>query len=358
MATGPITRLSDVIVPEIFTPYVQQMTEQKSRILMSGAMTRDPLMDSHLSGGGLTFNTPSFRDLDDDDENISSDEADDRFVPSQNTNSSPMKIGTAKEISVRLSRNQSWSSADLAAALIGTDPMEAIANRVSDYWTRRLQKATVATIRGVFANNNSAPTGAEHIQGDMTNDLVDDGAGGQIAYAQGVTDFSDHAFLDAAITMGDSMDDLGLVLVHSIVYNRMLKNKLIDRTVIDPVTNLPIPTFLGRIVVVDDGMPASGGVYETWMFGGGALRFGSGSAKVPTETKRDPDAGQGGGAEILYNRVEWAIHPSGHKYIGAADDGGPSNAATTNNLAHEGSWQRVFSERKQVKMARLVTREA
>ena len=359
MAAGPITRLSDVIVPEVFNPYVQQQTEVKSRILMSGAMVRDPLMDSHLSGGGLTFNTPSFKDLDDEDENISSDEADDRYVNGQDTNSTPKKIQTAQEISVRLSRNQSWSSGDLAASLIGTDPMSAIAGRVSTYWANRLQKVVVATMRGVFADNAAAPVGTEHDQNDMTNNIAfqPDGVTA-IAYAAGTTDFSDHAFLDAAITMGDSMEDLGLVLVHSIVYNRMLKNKLIDRTVIDPVTNLPIPTFLGRVVVVDDGMPASGGVFETWMFGAGALRFGSGSAKVPTETQRDPDAGNGAGAEILHNRVEWAIHPSGHKFNASPAPGGPSNAATSGNLAHADSWQRVYTERKQIKMARLITREA
>ena len=32
MATGPITQISDVIVPEAFTPYVQQLTEEKARL--------------------------------------------------------------------------------------------------------------------------------------------------------------------------------------------------------------------------------------------------------------------------------------------------------------------------------------
>ena len=68
--------------------------------------------------------------------------------------------------------------------------------------------------------------------------------------------------------------------------------------------------------------------------------------------------GNGAGAETLYNRVEWSIHPAGHKYAGTAPNGGPSNAATSNNLADAGSWQRVFPERKQIKIARLKTREA
>ena len=34
------TRISDVVVPEIFSPYVQQVTEEKSRLIRSGASWR------------------------------------------------------------------------------------------------------------------------------------------------------------------------------------------------------------------------------------------------------------------------------------------------------------------------------
>ena len=51
------------------------------------------------------------------------------------------------------------------------------------------------------------------------------------------------------------------------------------------------------------------------------------------------------------------MHPVGHAYVGTAPKGGPSNAATTNNLADAASWQRAFTERKQIKVARLITRE-
>ncbi len=360
MATGPNTQVSDVVVPEIFNPTVQQITEEKSRIIQSGAMVRDAAIDADLAGGGLTFHTPSFRDLDNDEENVSSDEADDRFTGGSN-NSSPKKTGTSQEISVRLSRNQSWSTADLASALMGDDPADSIAQRVGSYWTRRLQAAFVATMKGVFADNELDPVSGEHAKNDMTNDLARTWNGttssyDPVTYQKGVTDFSAEAFLDTTVTMGDSMEDLGLVMVHSIVYNRMQKQNLIE-FVESSDAKVRIPTFLNRIVVVDDGMPASGGMFETWLFGAGSLRFGVGAPKTPTETKRDPDAGNGGGSEILYNRVEWCIHPVGYRYIGAPPIGGPSNSATANNLANAGSWERAFTERKQIKIARLITRE-
>lgn len=343
MASG-VTRIADVVVPEIFSPYVQQMTQEKSRLIRSGAITLDAQLNSALAGGGLTFNEPSFKDLDNDAENVSTDD------PS--TDSTPNKIGTATEIQVRLSRNNSWSSMDLSGDLAGADPMQAIANRVSDYWARRQQAAFVATLNGVFADNAAAPTGTEHVQNDMSHDVS--GA----AFVDGVTNFSAEAFIDATATMGDSMEDLTMVMVHSIVYARMLKNNLID-FVSDSVNGnaVRIPTFLGREVVVDDGVPRSSGVFNTWLFGRGAVRGGMGSPKVPTEVDRKPAAGNGGGQDVLFNRTEWIIHPVGHAYAGTPPNGGPSNASTTNNLAHADSWKRVFSERKQIRIARLITRE-
>lgn len=341
MAAGT-TRIADVIVPEIFTPYTQQLTEQKSRLIQSRVVMREPMLDEFLAGGGLTVEAPSWKDLDDDADNVSSDD------PA--VDSTPNKNGTAMEIAVRLSRNNSWKTADLTAALAGEDPAEVIAQRVSDYWVRRAQVAFIATLTGVFADNAAAPSGTEHVQNDMTNDISG------VSFVDGVTNFSAEAFIDACVTMGDSMQGLGVLFVHSIVFGRMQKNNMIDY-VPDAQQQIMIPTFLNREVIVDDAMPNTGGVFQSWLFGIGAVRLGVGSPKVPTETFRFPSQGNGGGTEALYNRVEWCIHPVGHKYAGTPAKGGPSNAATSNNLAHADSWQRVFTERKQIKIARLITRE-
>jgi hypothetical protein len=105
-------------------------------------------------------------------------------------------------------------------------------------------------------------------------------------------------------------------------------------------------------------VPRTAGVFQTWLFGAGAVRVGFGSPKVPTEVDRLPSAGNGSGQEVLYNRTEWIIHPVGCAYaVAAPAKGGPTNATTAGNLAHAASFQRVFPERKQIKIARLITRE-
>lgn len=344
MASG-ITKVVDVVVPEIFSPYVQQMTQEKSRLIRSGAVALDSRFNALLeSSGGLTFTEPSFKDLDDDADNVGSDD--------ETTNSTPNKIGTSSEIQVRLSRNNSWSSMDLAGDLAGADPMEAIANRVSNYWLRRQQAAFIATLVGVFADNAAAPSATEHVQNDMTHDI----SGG--SFSDGVTNFSAEAFIDTTATMGDSMEELRLTMVHSIVYARMLKNNLID-FISDSINGqaVRIPTFLGREVIVDDSVPRTSGVFNSWLLGVGAVRLGVGSPKVPTEVDRKASAGNGAGQDVLHNRTEWIIHPVGCAYVGTPAKGGPSNGSDSNNLANAGSWARVFGERKQIKIARLITRE-
>jgi hypothetical protein len=365
MAAGPITQLSDIVEPAVFTPYIQQLTEEKSRVVQSGVLARNPLLDQLLGGGGLTFNVPSFRDLDNDADNVSGQDAADiqRHIatvgelsiggPATIQDSTPMKTGADTEVAVRLNRNQSWSSSDLAAQLAGVDPMSSIGSRVAAYWTRRLQAIFINTMQGVSKDNGVNDSG------DYANDISG-------VFADGVTNFSAEAALDTVLTMGDSMEDLTAMFVHSVVFNRMQKNNLID-FIPDARGEIQIPTFLGREVIVDDGMPSGANVvdgaglaggagdYETWFFGAGAAQLGVGSPKVPTAVTREEQAGNGGGQEILFNRNEWSIHPTGHAYTGGTTNkGGPTNAEL--NVAT--AFNRIYPERKQIKFARLITTEA
>jgi hypothetical protein len=363
------TQISDVIVPAVFTPYTQQLTMEKTAIIQSGVAVRDDFLDNLLAGGGLTFTVPSWQDIGDPAENVSSDDP--------NTTSNPNITQTSAEVAVRLSRNSSWSTMRLATALAGADPLQSIASRVSDYWVRRLQRAFVACANGIFANNALAdPTlgrsghvglhAAYGVQNDLTHDLSGLNSG---TFLDGTTNFSAGAFIDAATLLGDAAEDVKAVFMHSVVYSTAQKNNLID-FIPDAEGKIEIATFLGRRVIVDDGMPnpagdssnganTASGVYHTWLVGPGAFRLGVGTPIVPTEVFRYPDRGNGAGSDTLFNRVEWCIHPVGHAFVGSpASEGGPTNAATANNLAYHDSWVRVFPERKQIKLVRLITRES
>lgn len=355
-------QISDIVVPEVFGPYTQVLTAERSRLVQSGVMVTNPRLNELLAGGGQTFTVPSWQDLDASDstgsENVATDDiADIQSASFENGtpldanrgDATPQKIGTATEVAARMVRNQSWSATQLAGELAGSDPMNAISTRVAYYWTRRLQRIFVAVWNGIIADNLLAPdSGDTHTQYDLINNISGS------SFIDGVTNFSAEAFIDAALTMGDNMEVLTAVMVHSVVYARMQKNNLID-FIPDARGEVQIPTFLGREVIVDDGMPRTGSVYDAWLFGMGAAQFGEAPHDVPTEVSREALAGNGNGQEILTTRRVYSVHPTGHAYVqGTIASGGPSNT----NLATAANWARHYPERKQIKFAVLRTREA
>lgn len=362
-----VTQLADIIVPEHYTQYGQLLTKERTAFLQAGVMESDPFLDNFLANGGLTIHLPRWKDLaNDEDRTPTSDPT--NVIADDGTGSAPNahgKIGTLQEIAVRLERNFSWSAMDLTRELAGSDPVAAILERTSSYWARRLQFAAICMMQGVFADNAAAPTGSDtHTQNDMTVSII----GG--AYSAGVTDFSAEAFIDAQATMGDAAGDLVACVMHSAVYNRARKNNLIDFI---PDSNNPaagvngIPFFQGLRVIQDDGMPnpagtgaaaTSAGIFHTWLLGRGAIRLGMGSPPVGTELERKASSGNGGGQTFLYNRHRWCLHPTGYAYIGTSPEGGPTNGTGSNNLGAAGSWSRRYTERKQISIARLITRES
>ena len=348
MTTG-VLRLTDVVVPAIFVPMARRIAVEKTALITSGAAIADPLLDQFLAGAGLTANMPKMNPIDTNDvENVSSDDP--------TVFSTPNKPSEGTEIAVRLSRNNSWSQMDLVRALLASDPLQALANMVGQYWAIRRQRAMIAHLNGIF-NANAAATDATHTQNDMLVDLSVNGAGTANTYSTGVTDFHGSAFIDAFVTLGDNMGGIAIVAMHSLVYGTALKNGLIQFR-LDAEANPTIPTYMGKDVVLDDAMPSpSAGVFDTWLLGRGSVYYGTGSPEIPNEILRIPGAGNGGGQETMWDRVEWAHHVPGTSYIGTPPNGGPSNAATTNNLAAATSWSRVAPNRKFIPIARLRTRE-
>ena len=221
------TKITDVVVPEIFTPYVIEKTAEKSKILTSGIATQNAKLNQLVTAGGTTMNMPFWQDLSGDDE-----------VLDDNTALTPGKITASKDVAVLLMRGRAWGANDLSGALAGDDPMNAIADRVSDYWARREQKTLVSMLSGVFAST----TMANHIY---------DGSSSTI---------SAELVLSAKQLLGDAADQLQAILMHSATFTKLQKENLIqyvDSRAGKSDSPVMIPTYLGYNVVVDDGMPKS-----------------------------------------------------------------------------------------------------
>lgn len=346
-----VTSVSEIVVPEVFLPYVRALTEEKSRLIQSGAVVRDPTADEFLRGGGITYNIPGWNDLDNTAANVSTDTA---------GAATPLANATHTQIAVRLSRNQSWSKYHLAVALAGSDPFALVADRVAAYWAREAQRTFIATWQGVARDNGA----------NDSEDMALDAVG--VSYSAGTTDFTAENYIDARQTMGDSSTDVALVMMHSAVEAKARKADLIT-DIRDSEGRLVLSQYQGATVIVDDNMPSGTDVvrgdgttsavataYETWIFGFGATHLGMGDPLGAPAIEFDsaPLAGNGGGQETVTHRVEWVLHPEGFAYTGTPANGGPGNGTNANDLNHAGSWDRVYPERKQIKMCRLITRES
>src|SRR5688572_23549616 len=126
-------RLSDAVEPTVFNAYASKNTMQKSAFYGTGVLRSDADLANKLAGGGRTFNVPFWKDLDDSEPDAASDDPDSHAVPS--------KLTSGTDIARRVIWTKGWSAARLVNELAGSDPMRRIADRVNDYWGRRMDDA-------------------------------------------------------------------------------------------------------------------------------------------------------------------------------------------------------------------------
>ena len=225
-------------------------------------------------------------------------------------------------------RGKAWKVNDLSKALSGDDPMRAIGDLVAAYWARRQQATLLSVLKGVFGATTTK-------MGDNSLDIS--------AETGNAAAFTGETFLDASYKLGDAEEKLTAIAVHSSVYANLRKQNLIE-FLLDS-NNTKIPTYMGKRVIVDDGMPNSGGVFTSYIFGQGAIGLGNGAAPVPTETDRDALAGD----DILVNRQHFLLHPRGVKFTSKSVAG---SSPTNTELATGGNWERVY-ESKNVRIVQF-----
>jgi hypothetical protein len=314
------TIISDVIVPEVFNPYVIERTAELSAFYQSGIIARNPELDRLASSGGKLVNMPFWEDLTGPDE-----------VLSDQTALTVGKITASQDVAALLARGRAWSVNDLAKALSGDDPMAAIGDLVAAYWARRFQAILIKTLDGIFGHDDTEMNTNQH---DISSNPA----------AKDDDVISAKTAVDAIYKLGDNADKLTGFAMHSATVAKLAKDDLIEY--IKPSEgSAEVPYFLGKRVVVDDGLPVSSGVYTTYIFGAGAFGWGEGGAPVPTETARDALSGD----DILVNRRHFILHPRGVAFQNNQVSGPtPSNT----ELADYRNWERVY-ESKNVRIVQF-----
>jgi len=306
------TRIADVIQPEVFNPYVVQRAMELSALVQSGIVQNSAEFDSLASGPNTLVNMPFWNDLTGDSEIMMDSGA-----------LTPGKIGSNKDVARKHGRARAWAANGLSALLSGDDPLGAIANLVSSYWAREMQKILLATLNGVFAS--SSMSGHVH---DISAET------GDAALISGET------FIDAVQKLGDAKELLTGVMMHSAVEAYLAKRQLIEY-VQEAGQSDRVGFFLNKRVIVDDSMP-----YDTatktgvaYLFGQGAVALGNGSHPRIIETEVDRDSLASSGEDYLINRRIFILHPRGIKWTeNTVADVFPTNAELSNGA----NWERVY----------------
>ncbi len=332
-------RLADIIDVTIFNDLPPVNNPTLTALSESGIIVQDPLMNALANADGKKAELPFWNDLSiSNDANLSTDD------PA--VFATPEKVGQAELNTRKLFINNAWQASDLARELaMGADAMQHIRNRVDRYWQHQFQRRLVNMALGVLNDN------VLNDSGDMVFDISL-----ETLVAQDATNwFSRTAMTGAVFTSGDHWNSTGAIVVHSVIMKRMIDNDDID-FIPDSLGALTIPTFMGKIVIVDDGVPVIAGTtsgfrYVSLLFGRGAFAFGTGSPIMPTEVEREALAANGAGIETLVSRKTWLFHPFGFDWTDTTVAG---VSASNAEFALAVNWDRILT-RKLIPMAFLIT---
>jgi hypothetical protein len=336
-------KISDILVPDVWDEYFFEKTTEKSNLIESGIVVRDPYMDEIVRNAGNTVNLPFFNDLTGDDEVMSDAKA-----------LSTAKIGTAQDIARMHLRAKAWSVNDLSGALSGTDPLAIIVNRVLNYWQLKEQALLLASLKGVFADN------ADNDDGDLIHTHAAEATGSVVLWnGSSPTVMCPEAIIDGQALLGDAQDRFVAIMMHSKCYTDLLKQELID---FERPSGSPaeIPFYIGKRVIVNDLCPRRNGtesgtnnVYRSFLFAEGAIARGEGLPPMPSELQR---VGLQHDTQFITRR-HFILHPRGIKFtssdldlVEGAAPAAPSNA----DCEKAANWDRVYAQ-KNLRIAMIET---
>lgn len=320
------TVLSDVVFRDELRDYVSIPTTVQTAFFASGVLAETSEARAMIAAPTNTFTLPFWRNIDSSIEsNYSNDVYTDVAVP-RAVNTSSMRARTAY-------LNEGFSAMNLVRNITNQDPLEFVGNQLLTYWREVAQRRLIATAVGLY-NDNVAGNG-----GDMVVN-----AGGLINAA---------AIIRARGTMGDSTNRLGVIAMHSAVYTELQILNQIDFTPLaDQV--LDFGRYQGMRVVVDDGLPVipattdpvAPAKYLSIIFAPGAIAY---AERQPEgldglEYEREPNRGNGGGAETLWTRRDFILHPLGYDFTSTTITGNGTEtrpqSASWSDLALATNWAR------------------
>lgn len=292
------------------------------------------------------------------------------------TNLTAEKTDTFEQGVFTYGRMMGWTEADFSYDVTGgVDFMENVRNQIIRYWNDVDQGTLLAILKGVFAMSQTGTGAIKTANAEFVDKHTCDISQGATEEDQCMGATSLNVAIQKA--SGDNKQKFSLVICHSTVATNLENLKLLaylkytDAQGIE--RDLGMGTWNGRLVVIDDSMPAevvpgvaaSEGVeaqdaytkYTTYILGEGAIGFEPVGAKVPYEMVRD--AKTRGGEDTLISRRRNAVSVAGISYLKAFQK---TNSPTDEELKNGKNWSLVSNgsdktiNHKAIPIARIISR--
>jgi len=303
-----VTKVSDILAPEIWNGYGAQRSIELSAFWRSGIVAA--VQGLEIPTGGATINMPLFNALTGTAQRLSDSAA-----------LETKKITASKDVAVIQLLGDSWSTNDLAGALSGADPAKAIADLLAEYWAIQMQSQVVSLLKGVFS------------AASMSANVSDISAGG----SEAVRAFNQNTFIDASQKLGDAKGRVTAIAMHSATEAYLAKQQMIVyETSADKSDR--VGRYMGKTVIVDDALPVDTGTYTSYIFGSNAIGFvDSTVGEADLETDRDILAGE----NVMTMRRRFILHVMGCKWKGSP----VGIAPTTAEIETGTNWERVYDSK-------------
>lgn len=310
----PVTKLSDMIIPENFAQYVAEKAIEKNAYFKSGVCIDNPQLKTLLETGGKTIHMPFVKPLSGDSE-----------IPSETDDVTINNVTTSEDLARRQFRVKAFGENQLASILSGTNVMDAIASNFADYWAGEYNKILLSTTKGVFAKCTNKVNDKSSQEGDKALFNVADA-------------------IDTKFIIGDNHDSIRAASMHSRVYAYMLKQ--------DQISTVPNSEGTGEIkiykplnarIIVDDAMPfdPSTLISSIYLYGYGAIGFVESIKGInPAEIGRNKLKGMG--ENYLITRKQFVMHPLG---IAWKEPSGNIVSPTNAQLAAAANWDKVKDDK-------------
>jgi hypothetical protein len=249
-------------------------------------------------------------------------------------------------------RANAWVERDFSEDITGgAGFMSNVARQVSEYWEGVDQETLIAILNGVFSMTGAANTPF------VINHTFDISAATDPMVAPET--------LNSAIQQasGDKKNAFSLAVMHSAVATNLENQKLLTYMKYNDAQgierDLPMATWNGRTVLIDDNMPTltDAGVtkYTTYVLGVGAFDFEDIGAEVPFAMTRDE--AKNGGQAYLWSRQRKVFAPYGISFTKTAM---ATNSPTKAELGTAANWALVSDgtnpiAHKSIPIARIIS---